>query len=205
MAGEIGTLVLAGLFLFLALAALALMASLHRPRDPLLAAFSVFVGLFGTRLALRSQVARDLPGADGIVFEFISDLITYLIPLPILLATTTLLDGRWRAVARALVLYQASFAFMAIAIDLARGRPGSGMRLNNFAVAALLLLSIVYVLSRRREWARALRAPEGRALAVGLGFFVPVALGENVRELGLRPGPRVPESLALLVLVSCVG
>lgn len=205
MAGEIGALVLAGLLLFLAFAALALMASLRRPRDPLLAAFAAFVGLFGTRLALRSPVFRDLLRADDFAGEFASDLITYLIPLPILLASTTLLAGRWRAVARGLVVYQVLFALTAIGIDLARGRPGSGMRLNNFAVAAFLLLSIVFALVRRRDWARAIRTREGLALAVGLSFFVPVALGENIRELGLRPGLRMPESLALLILVSCVG
>ncbi len=204
MAAEVAALALAGVFLFLACAALVLMASLRRPRDPLLGAFSAFVGLFGMRLALGTQLLRGLLPANEHA-AFASDLITYVIPLPILLASTALVAGRWRALARGLAAYQIAFVLVAVSIDLARGRPGSGMRLNNFAVAAFLLLSIVFALARSRDWRRAICTSEGLALAVGSSSFVLVAIGENLRELGLRPGPRVPESLALLILVSCVG
>ncbi len=70
MVAEIGALVLAGLFLFLAVAALAVTASLRRTRDRLLPAFSVFVSLFGTRLALQSTVFRELLGIDDLAGGF---------------------------------------------------------------------------------------------------------------------------------------
>ena len=200
---DVVALVLAGLFLFLALAALTLMVSLRRPRDPLLPAFACLVGLFGTRLAVGTELCHDLLGVAHC--ELAADVITYLIPLPILLATAVVVAGRWHTLARALVLYQVLFAVAAIGVDVARDRPGSGMRINNAAVAALLTLTVVYALARRADWGRALHSREGRVLAVGLLFFVIVALSQNLAELGLRPGPRVPESFALLVLVSCVG
>ena len=203
MTNDVVALVLAGLFLFLALAALTLMVSLRRPRDPLLPAFACLVGLFGTRLAVGTQLFHDLAGAGR--GELAADVITYLIPLPILLATAAVFAGRWRTLARALVLYQVLFAVVAIGVDVARDRPGSGMRLNNAAVAALLTLTAVYAFARRADLARALRTREGRVLGVGLLVFVIVALGQNLAELGRRPGPRVAESFALLVLVSCVG
>lgn len=206
MANQLGALMLAGLFLFLALAALALMtlmASRRRPGDPLLAAFACFVALFGARLAADTEMARNVlsPG----VSEVVTDVATYIIPLPTLLATRRLVTGTWRVVAQALVVYQIVFIVAAIGVDLGRGRPGSGMVFNNASVAALLLVAILYALSRRAEWGRALRHQEGRVLAVALPVFVFVALSQNLGEIGLRPGSRGPESLALLVLVSAVG
>ena len=113
MVHDISALVLAGLFLFLALAALTLMASLRRPRhDPLLAPFAFSVGLFGARLAVGTEVSSDLLGAA--FCEFATDIITYLIPLPILLGTAWVIAGSWRTLARALVVYQISFAAIAI-------------------------------------------------------------------------------------------
>ncbi len=203
MATELGALMLAGLFLFLALAALTLMTSLRRPVDPLLAAFASFVALFGARLAADTGMGRDVIGPS--VSVVVTDVVTYLIPLPALLATSSLTTGAWRLVARALAAYQIVFIVAAISVDLVRGRPGSGMAFNNASVAALFFVGIVYALSRRAEWGRAFRLPEGRVLAVALPVFVVVALTQNLRELGLRPGSRGPESLALLVLVSAVG
>ena len=74
---DVVALVLAGLFLFLALAALTLMVSLRRPRDPLLPAFACLVGLFGTRLAVGTELCHDLLGVAHC--ELATDAITYLI------------------------------------------------------------------------------------------------------------------------------
>src|SRR5689334_10981627 len=118
-AADLLSAMLGTLFLTLGLAATAASAFRTARRDRTLLWFGVFTALYGARLIGRSHAVHEaLPFAMA-TWQIERDVITYVILVPGVLLTASVLDAEWRRVLKALWITDAVAAAGCIAWDKA--------------------------------------------------------------------------------------
>lgn len=200
---DLAGLLLGVVFCALGLAAWLVHAALPRPRDRVLPGFASFVLLYGTRLLTASEPLRR--ATDAAVLVQLSAAITYFIPLTLLLGLEPLLGGPWPRRARRLAVLQVVFASTATAVDLVRGRPESGMLVNNVMVLTVLAPVIGALIAALRSPGGLGLGADGRIVGAGGIVFLLFALNENLESMRLLPWRTGAEPLGLLVLTLCLG
>jgi phosphoserine phosphatase RsbU/P len=199
-AADLLNAMLGTLFLTLGLAATAASAFRTARRDRTLLWFGVFTALYGARLIGRSHAVHEaLPFAMD-TWQIERDVITYVILVPGVLLTASVLDAEWRRVLKALWITDAVAAAGCIAWDSAVGRSGAAMGANRVVVVANLVaaLALVGLDMRRRRWTR-----DGWVVLSGALVFGAVAAYETIR--GGMFGRIDAEPFAMLVFVFCLG
>lgn len=129
--------------------------------------FGAFVGLYGVRLLVRSEVVRHALELSGPAAVGLDAAITYWILVPMGALFEALLGrGRWGMLRRAWQV-TAVYAAAAVAWDLAN-TPGAALLLNPIAVFANMSIGIAHLIPRLRgvQW-----TVEGRALAVAAALL----------------------------------
>lgn len=193
------------LFLGAATAAALLWAGGNHRRDRTLPYLALFMGLYGARLVVDTDVGAALLGLSDRAADHVVGGITYLIPIPALLYVFELTSGRVRRALALLTMLSGGLAIVFLARDLQTGRSGSGNTVGNVLVIGFLLFSVVIVARGWRSIGESIGAPSLRALAVGAGAFVLAALGENLANLGLFEWDSRLEQVGLLALTGTIG
>lgn len=199
-AADLLNAMLGTLFLTLGLAATAASAFRTARQDRTLLWFGLFTALYGARLVGRSHAVHEgLPLSQG-TWQIERDVITYVILVPGVLLTASVLDREWRRVLQALWIVVAVAAAGCIAWDIVAGRSGASMGANRIVVVASLVAAIVLVAldMRRRRWTR-----DAWIVLAGAGVFGAVAAFETIR--GGMFGRIDAEPFAMLVLILCLG
>ncbi len=186
-----------------AIGALAIAAAAVRQprREPAGLWFGIFTLLYGIRLLTDSQLVRELAGPDAAFWQYLDAAITYGILAPALRFAVSLVPGRRHPVVGRVIIGFWGYAAVAFALDLLRGRPGSMLWLNPFAVAVFATaLGAVFV-----SWARAAPWPREVRVAVAGGVvFTAFALYSTFGR-GWFAARWDLEPLGLLVFICALG
>jgi sigma-B regulation protein RsbU (phosphoserine phosphatase) len=183
---------------FVTVALLALGALVvRRRRDPLLAYFSLFAGLYGVRLIMQ----RSLVGAlfsESETFPRVREAINYLVPVPALFFFQAAGFGRY--LTRYMVWGFAILGSTLFALTLTLGSYAAFTVINNVAVLGLLLLLFADV-------AKPTPTGQGQEVGVaraGLLVFAGLAVYDNVIGLSFRGWPKV-EPIGFAVFLTALG
>lgn len=153
-----------------AIGALAIAAAAVRQprREPAVLWFGVFTLLYGVRLLTDSQLVRGLAAPDAVFWLYLDAAITYGILAPALRFAVSLVPGRRRSAIERVITALWGYAAVALALDLLRGRPGTMLWLNPFAVTVFATALGVQFASwaRHAPWPREVRV----AVAGGIVF-----------------------------------
>jgi phosphoserine phosphatase RsbU/P len=193
------------LFLGAAAAAALLWAGGNHRRDRTLPYLGLFMGLYGVRLLVDTDVGAALLGLSDNAADHVVAGISYVIPIPALLYVFELTSGAIRRTLAVLTIGSGVLAIAFLARDLQTGRPGSGTAIGNVLAIAFLVFAVVIVVRGWRSIGESIGAPSLRALAAGAGAFVLAAIAENLDGLGLVAWDGPFEQVGLLALTGTIG
>lgn len=202
--GDLADWLAATLFLGAAAVAALLWFSGNHRRDRTLPYLGLFMGLYGVRLIVDTDVGAALLGLSDGANHVVSGM-SYLIPIPALLYVFELTSGWVRRTLGSLTALSGVLAVVFLARDLQTGRPGSGSTAGNVLVIGFLLFSVFIVVRGWRSIGQSIGAPSLRALGAGAAAFVVAALGENLANLGLFAWDARLEQVGLLALTGTIG
>jgi phosphoserine phosphatase RsbU/P len=203
--GDLADWLAAVLFLGAAVAAVLLWAGGNHRRDRTLPYLALFMGLYGIRLIVDTDVGASMLGLSDKAADHVVVGISYLIPIPALLYVFEVTSGWVRRTLAVLTILSGVLAIVFLARDLQTGRPGSGTAIGNALAIAFLLFAVVIVVRGWRLIGESIGAPSLRALAAGAGAFVVAAVAENLNGLGLVAWDGPFEQVGLLALTGTIG
>ncbi|HEX7086203.1 MAG TPA: PP2C family protein-serine/threonine phosphatase [Vicinamibacterales bacterium] len=177
-------------------------AAVRRPRgEPAVLWFGIFTLLYGVRLLTDSQLVRDLARPEAAFWDYVDAAITYGILAPALRFAVSLVSGPRRPAIERVIIALWGYAAVAFAVDLLRGRPGTMLWLNPFAVAVFATSLGAQFMS----WARTAPWPREVRVAVAGGIvFTAFALYSTFGG-GWFAGRWDPEPFGLLVFICALG
>src|SRR5262245_26942484 len=198
MRGDAVALVL-GLVILVTGVLLSLVGLLRRRVRPLLW-LAVFALLYGSRLLIRTGTFRLMFGRPAPISDRVAALITYIIPMPIVMFARALMPA-WRRFWTVGAAGVTIFAVYAIASDARLNRPYSAATANNLIAIAFFAGFLGWIFRPALTPSREVRAVRVGALAVSLA-----AVADNLRGMGaLRfPGPDL-EPAGFAVFIACLG
>jgi sigma-B regulation protein RsbU (phosphoserine phosphatase) len=159
----------------------------------------LFAALYGVRLLARASTFRLGFDVSPVVWEYVAAVITYTIPLPLVLFMRTFAPA-WRRLAAVAAVILATFAGYAIASDITLHRPNSARTLNNL-IALTFLGALIFLFFRRRASSRELRMTRAGVLAWSL-----TAAADNLRGMNILPFPGPDtEPFGFMVLLVCLA
>lgn len=193
------SLALGTLLIFSGLLAVAL-AVLARLRSAVPTYLGIFALMYGLRLLARTDIFRIAVGFDDAVWEYLAAVLTYVMPIPLILFARALEPG-WRKLWNGVLIGLVVFATGAIAADALLRRPNAALTLNNLIVITLIVALLA------RFFRPGLRpSPDLRAFQVGTAAVSLTALADNLRGMGALgfPGPDV-EPFGFSIAIACLG
>jgi sigma-B regulation protein RsbU (phosphoserine phosphatase) len=202
---ELAAWIAAALFLGAAVAALLLFAGGHHRRDRTLLYLALFMGIYGVRLLVDTRLGEAALHLSPNAADHVVVALSYLIPIPAILFVREVTSGRLRRVMSLLAAASAIAAGVFLAVDLQRGRPGSGSIPGNVLAIGFLLFAVALVVRKWSSLGASLGTPSVRALAAGAGAFVLAAVNENLAGLGLVTWGWRAEHFGLLALTGTIG
>jgi len=158
-----------------------------RSRDPLLLWLGMFASLYGLRLFITNDLT--------VVARFPATVITYCIPIPLVLFLREFLGSGWKNSLVIWVWVEIAFAAIAIPADLL-GYRNAAMNVNGFLIISGCLLLLVQLFFFYRA--------EFGAVIIRSGFVV-FSVCVLVTNLGYYPIGQVLEPLGFLVLILALG
>lgn len=178
-----------------------ILSTVVRRRAPGAPWLGVFALLYGSRLLVRTdtfRVAVDVPHA---VFHYADAVITYVVPIPLLLLFARIMTGGWRRTSIRFAYGVALFAIVGIASDALLHRPQSARVPNNLIAVALIGVLVAWTFRRGSPPSRELRTAR-----LAIASFALTAVADNLRGVGLihYPGPDL-EPFGVLVTTACLG
>lgn len=189
-----------GLLLLTAGLVTVIYSALARRRAASLIWLGIFGFLYGLRLLARADSFRLAFELSSAVWEYIAAVITYTVPIPILLFIRGFVPI-WRRFTTFAGVALVVFAVYAIASDFSRQRPFSAETPNN--IIAIGLLGVLVALFFRPGLTPSRDLTIAR---VGVMAVVLTAVADNLRGMKVVgfPGPEV-EPFGFTVLVVCLG
>jgi sigma-B regulation protein RsbU (phosphoserine phosphatase) len=162
--------------------------------------FGLFAVLYGTRLLAQQPAVRLTLGGSPVAWGYLVAVTTYVINVPCGLFVESLVGPGWKQSIRITWVLQATYAVVAIAIDLALQRPGAAMRPNVPIVLAGIGVAGLNLWWYRRRLSRTFATPALAAGGILLALFV---LNHN---LGQPIAPSIDlEPVGVLVFVATLG
>src|SRR5262249_5757815 len=171
--------------------------AVRRRRDPLLAYFALFAGLYGVRLIMQRPLVDTLMfGAEN--FRRVREAINFLVPIPAVLFFQEAGFGRY--LSRKAVWGFAALGSILSAATMISGSHLAFIVINNIAVLGLLVLLFADI---------AQPIPEGQALEAGVAragllVFAGFAVYDNVAGLLYRSWPKL-EPIGFAVFLTALG
>ena len=168
---------------------------LPKPSNRAALAFGVLGALYGTRILIGSQLSRLVFDAPPIVWNYLNDFLTYLMPVASTLFFVQILGKGWKSVIRRLLQLHILYAAVAMVIDLVVGVPGTAMAPNNYLVVFGQIIILAHVFRPGQP-----RTREVVMLRVGFVFIAVFIILSNFGFL-----TQVGEAIGLLVFLCCLG
>lgn len=167
-----------------------------RARDPLLLWLGIFASLYGARIFLANELIQIATGAGLRLLRPAAAVITYCIPIPLLLFLRELLGNGWKNSLRVWLWAQIAFAVFGVAVGVVGGYQQVAGTANNLLVIAgsLALLVQLFFFYRAESGALVLKA--------GFAVFLACVL---LRNIGFESLGSELEPVGLLVLVLALG
>jgi sigma-B regulation protein RsbU (phosphoserine phosphatase) len=192
--------VVVGLLLLSAGLATLIFSALARRRAGSLVWLGIFGCLYGLRLLARADSFRLAFEVPEIAWEFVAAVITYTVPIPILLFIREFVPS-WRRFATTVAILVTVFAVCAIASDFIRSRPFSASTPNNIIAIALIGVLVALFFRPGLTPSRDLTVARIGVVAVAVA-----AVADNLRGMKVVwfPGPDV-EPFGFTVLAVCLG
>lgn len=201
---DLADVVLGSLLLALGLAVCALSAFRSRGAARLLLCLGISNGLYGLRLLADTDILGYLAGVPERPASYLDAVITYVLPLGLILFVEWTLGPGWRNTVRWARYLQTAYITGAILLDAVRG-PEAAMGINNLVVltvmALLLFNGALHLRQNPGILRRASRTREGRLVIAGAAACLVLVLNENLVEAGLVPWRLSAEPLGFLALL----
>ena len=174
--------------------------TLARRRAVTLVWLGMFSFLYGLRLLARADSFRLAFEFDPAVWEYLAAVITYTVPIPVLLFVREFVPT-WRRFANNAPILVSVFAVGAIASDFIQQRPFSASTPNN--IIAIALIAVLVALFFRPGLAASHELTIAR---IGVIAVASAAVADNLRGMHVLwfPGPDL-EPFGFTVLVVCLG
>jgi sigma-B regulation protein RsbU (phosphoserine phosphatase) len=202
---DLAAWIAATLFIGAAATALLLFAGGHHRRDRTLVWLALFMAIYGVRLIVDTGIGSAALGLSALAADHVVVALSYLIPIPAILFVRQVTSGRLRRAMTLLAAASALAGLLFLAVDLQRGRPGSGSIPGNVLAIGFLLFAVALVVRKWSSLGESLGTPSVRALAAGAGTFVLAAVNENLAGIGLVPWNWRAEHFGLLALTGTIG
>ena len=184
--------------LALVVGALALLRRRELDRAPLY--FALFTGIYGARLAVDSYLAELVLGVEPLTLRFVVALLSYVLPIPLLLFMEQTIGPGWKLSIRRLWQLHLLLAAVAIPCDLVRGEPFALGFPYRILILMGLIVSLAQIFRPGRPASAELRWLRGSILV--LGAFV---LNENLEDLEVTPWRLDSEWLGFLFFLGALG
>jgi sigma-B regulation protein RsbU (phosphoserine phosphatase) len=161
----------------------------------------VFALLYGSRLLIRTDTFRAVVDMPPAVLNYAEAIITYVVPIPLLLVFARAMAPDWQRVTLGIARGVTLFAAAAIAADGLLRRPHSARLPNNLIAITLIVVLVAWTFRRGSPPSRELRTARIAVASFGL-----TALADNLRGVGFihYPGPDL-EPFGVLVTIGCLG
>ena len=170
----------------------------QRRRDRALLWFGMFAILYGLRLLAATDAVPDAFDAPEHFWGYWDSIITYVIPLPIMLLLWEIFPS-WRVTLRWLLWAMAVFAVTGMVCDAVQGRPSTLSDINNVIVLVALAAFLVALFRQHG------RSADLLAMRVGLLAFCSALAIQNLKGLLGWTLLFNPEPLGLLLLLIALG
>jgi sigma-B regulation protein RsbU (phosphoserine phosphatase) len=161
----------------------------------------VFALLYGSRLLIRTDTFRAAVDMPPAVFDYAEAIITYIVPIPLLLLFARIMAPAWRRLSIRFAYGVTLFAIAAIASDVLLHRPDSARLPNNLIAVTLIAVLVAWTFRRGAPPSRELRTAR-----IAVASFALTAVADNLRGVGLihYPGPDL-EPFGVLVTIACLA
>jgi phosphoserine phosphatase RsbU/P len=161
----------------------------------------VFALLYGSRLLIRTDTFRTAVDMPAPLFDYAASIITYVVPIPLLLVFARVMTPGWRRITMRLAYGVTLFAIAAITSDALLHRPDSARLPNNLIAIALLVVLVAWTFRRGSAPSRELRTAR-----TAVASFALTAIADNLRGAGFigYPGPDL-EPFGVLVTIVCLA
>lgn len=198
---------LAGILVGAALVVVGVAAALASTMRPwrstrILLAFGLSVGMYGARLLAAQQPVRMTLGGAEITWAYFVAFVTYLINIPLTVLVEDIIGPGWKNSTRWVTHAAMAFAIIAIAAELALGRPRAASPANSWFVLILIFLALANIFHTSRI-RRARTIFTDRPVVIGALVFALFVINENVGQPVMR-GTNI-EPIGMLVFVLCLG
>jgi sigma-B regulation protein RsbU (phosphoserine phosphatase) len=166
-----------------------------RARDPLLLSLGIFTSLYAFRLFISSELVEMATGVPGGQLERGAMIITYCIPIPLVIFLRELLGTGWKNSVVIWLRVQIGFAAVAIAADLFGYRSMASMANRFLIIAGSIVLLFQLFFFQEAEVG-------GWLIRTGfVGFFACVLMN----NMGVVPAGVTLEAIGFLGLVVSLG
>ena len=195
---DLGGVVAGAILIVIGLIAILVSQLLRRAETRALLFFGLMATLYGARIFANSWLPWGL-GMRVRETQYAVAWLTYLINIPGWALARRLLGDGWKSSLRWQLYAFIAFAPIALATDLATGRPASLEAVNNILVIAGGL-NIFFNVLHTRSWS----SPELRVILAGSLLFLLLALINNLAGLGILPGD-LDETPGFVTFVLALG
>lgn len=201
---DLADVVIGSLLLAVGLAVCGLATFRDRGAARLLLCLGISNGLYGLRLLIDTDILGYLAGIPTLPADYLNAVITYVLPLGLILFVEWTLGPGWHSTVRWARYLQTAYAVGAILTDAVRG-PEAAMGLNNLVVlvviSLLLLNGAIYLRRNPGILRRAARTRDGRGVIAAAAVSLLLVLNENMVEAGLLPWSFTAESFGFLLML----
>jgi sigma-B regulation protein RsbU (phosphoserine phosphatase) len=168
--------------------------------DRLLLYFGIWCGLYGLRLLALQTTVRMAFGGPLRAWIYTSVFVTYIINVPGGLFIEGLVGTGWKHSVRRMWQAQALYAVVAVAVDLATGRPAAAMAPNSAIVLAGVIVWLANLWVYRDRLPPLFKSP---AIAIGATVFILFVINQNIGR-PLIPSTNV-EPVGVFIFLVCLG
>jgi sigma-B regulation protein RsbU (phosphoserine phosphatase) len=167
-----------------------------KSRDPLLLWLGTFSGLYGLRLFITNELVVSAMPDSVLVFRYAAVIITYSIPIPLVLFMRELIGTGWRNSLNVWLWLQIGFAVVAIGAGVFGNHVDLANTANNVLIitGSLLLLLHLFFFYRGEPWA-----------AIVKWAFAALFACVVVRNLGFEAIGQIIEPLGFLFFAAALG
>lgn len=189
------------LVILLGIGALGLAVFRRRLRDRALVMFGLFSLLYGIRVSAGLPFAPALFAPLGGVAEW-GAMLTYVLPLPLILFVQQFVGAGWRGSMRAVLWMQAIYTAFAMAADLLSRRPGAALAIKPYIIVIVGAVALANVIEAGRRTDAEAAPP---LLIAGLAAFLLSVGGWNLSQIIHHPFSSRIELAGFLALVGCLA
>jgi phosphoserine phosphatase RsbU/P len=199
---ELTAIVIGVAILTFGLAGLTLFVFRRKTGDRSLLYFSLFSFLYAIRLIFRQRLIHTAIPVSQAFWNYSDLLIDNFIVLPLTLFLIEVVEARWKRFMRWVLAFQAAFASMRFALQVAHA--GERPRELAYHVAIVAYCTLLFIYPIVLAWRKEKLAQEFKVAYAGLGVFAAFVIYNNLIDLHLIQGLSL-EAIGFVVFLGCLG